>query len=132
VLHHWRFAIDAAVVLTVGIAVAALVPGSISWTAAGGLAFAAVFLGGVCAPGYRRAIARALLATGAALVVALASLSIDAGDLADSFDSTDSAPSLAFFLALFTAGTLIPAVLTALVAHSVAVGWRTRDGADGI
>jgi uncharacterized PurR-regulated membrane protein YhhQ (DUF165 family) len=129
VLHRWRFAIDAAVVVVVGCAVAALSSKSISWTVAGAVTFAAVFLGGACARSYGRALARALLAAGVAPAVALEVLvGLSGYHLADLFETNGhSAPGLEIYYPLFAAGVLVPAILTAVTAHALAVGWRTRS-----
>jgi hypothetical protein len=122
VLERWRFALDAAVVVVVGLVVAALASDSISLGVAGFASFAAVFVGGACARSYGRALVRALLA---AAVGAFGGFALALGAVADPFDDRGgSSPSLVFSLFAFL---VISAAMTALTARALTVGWRTRN-----
>jgi len=126
VLWRWRFGIDAAVVAAAVLGVAWGSSTGGGWAPAL-LCFVAVLAGGTFAPSYRRAVVRAILAS----VTAIQTL-VEFGP--DAFTESlfegnqeSLSVSLPELFPALAALVLIPAILTALVAHALASAWRTRD-----
>jgi hypothetical protein len=131
VLRRWRFAIDAAVVAVVALAVSgAIATGTTGAVGAAAVAcFLAVVAGAVYASSYSRAFVRALLAS---FVAIFAVMGFSPAELTDNWFGGEEGLSVSTlellpFLVVFT---LIPATLSALVAHALASAWRTRDPVD--
>ncbi|HVQ59788.1 MAG TPA: hypothetical protein VMS60_12845 [Solirubrobacterales bacterium] len=119
-LERWRFAIDAAVAAVVALAGSgAVATGSIGVVAAAAVAcFLAVVAGAVCASSYRRAFARACLAS---FVAIFAVLGFSPAELTDDWFHGEEGLSVSSveILPFLVAVTLIPATLSALVAHAL-------------